>query len=68
MSVPRGSGGPYSRKYVKVTQEELRHTIIPECADECARERVLRNYTPQQYRRCLSDCIKRKIRELRGAE
>jgi len=61
---PSGAGGPYSRKYVKVPVETLRHVIIPECADECARKRAYYAWTPAQYRRCLAECIKRKIREL----
>lgn len=59
----RGSGGPYSRKYVKATQDEMRHTIVPECSDECAEKRARLGWTPEQYRRCLSECIKRKIKE-----
>jgi len=58
--VKYGKGGPYSKKYVKVTQDELRHTIIPKASDECARERAEKGYTPQQYR----DCLRRKIQEL----
>lgn len=55
-----GSGGKYSRKYVKIPVDVLRHEIIPKAADECAKERAEKALTPQQYR----DCLKRKIREL----
>jgi len=61
--VKTGKGGPYSRKYVKATQDEMRHKIIPECADECAKLRAERGWTPDQYRRCLRECIQRKIKE-----
>jgi len=61
--VKRGAGTPYARKYVKATQEEMRHEIIPQCADECARLRAERGWTPEQYRRCIRECIKRKIAE-----
>lgn len=60
----RGAGTPYARKYVKVTQDELRHVIIPEAADECAEKRARLAWTPQQYRDCLKTTIRAKIREL----
>jgi len=56
----RGSGGKYSKKYVKVPVDILRHEIIPKASDECARERAEKGLTGQQYR----ECLKRKIREL----
>lgn len=58
-----GAGGPYSKKYVKVTQDELRHTIIPQAADECAQKRAELGWTAQQYRNCLRETIRRLIRE-----
>jgi len=65
--VEMGAGTKYALKYVKATQEEMRHTIIPECADECARKRAEFGWDGRQYRACLRECIKRKIREQRGA-
>jgi len=56
----RGKGTKYSKKYVKVTQDELRHNIIPKAADECARLRAELGWTGKEYR----DCLKRKIRDL----
>jgi len=53
----QGAGTPYARKYVKATQDEMRHTIIPECADYCAKKRAELGWTPQQYRNCLKSCI-----------
>lgn len=57
-----GSGGPYARKYVKASQEEMRHTIIPQAADYCARRRAEEGWTAQQYRACLKSAIRRLIR------
>jgi len=62
--VKHGKGTKYAKKYVKVTQDELRHTIIPQAADECARLRAELGWTPQQYRDCLRQKIREKIREL----
>lgn len=53
----RGAGTPYARKYVKASQERMRHTIIPECADYCAEKRARLGWTPKQYRDCLKQCI-----------
>jgi len=64
--VPLGAGTKYARKYVKATQDQMRHEIIPQCADECARKRAELAWEPQQYRQCLKECIRRKIRELAG--
>ena len=58
----RGKGTKYARKYVKATQEEMRHTIIPQAADYCARRRVTENLTPEGYRQCLRNAIGRLIR------
>lgn len=66
--MPLGAGTPYARKYVKATQDQMRHTVIPECADECARKRAQLAWTAKQYRECLRECIRRKIRELQGTE
>jgi len=63
---PSGSGGPYSKKYVKVPVDTLRHEILPSCADECARKRAIYGWDRRQYLRCMSECMKRKIRELHG--
>ena len=62
MSVKSGKGGPYSRKYVMVTQDELRHEIIPRAADYCARKRAMFALTAEQYRACLKDAIRRLMR------
>ena len=62
MSVKTGSGGRYSKKYVKATAEEMRTVIIPTAADYCARQRVLKNLTPQGYRTCLKNSIARLLR------
>lgn len=59
----RGAGTKYAKKYVKVTQDELRHVIIPESADECAEKRARLGWTAQQYRDCLKNTIRQKIRE-----
>ena len=58
--VKYGKGTKYAKKYVKVSQDELRHQIIPKAADECAKKRAELAWTPQQYR----ECLKQKIREL----
>lgn len=62
MSVKSGSGGRYSKKYVKATAEEMRNVIIPQAADYCARQRVLKNLTPQGYRSCLKSAIARLLK------
>ena len=62
MSVKTGAGGPYSKKYVKVTQDELRHTIIPRAADYCAQKRAKYALTGKQYFECLRDAIRRLMR------
>ena len=62
MSVKTGKGGPYSKKYVKATAEEMRQEIIPKAADYCARQRVLKNLTPQGYRQCLKTSIAKLLR------
>lgn len=59
--VKRGKGTKYARKYVKATQDEMRHTIIPKCADYCAKKRAELGWEPAQYRECLRDCIKTYI-------
>ena len=58
----RGKGTKYARKYVKATQDEMRHIIIPKAADYCARIRAERGLTPQQYRECLRVVIQQLIR------
>jgi len=55
--------GEYALKYPRVSQETLRHEIIPDCADECAKKRAIEGWTGQQYRNCLKECIKRRVRE-----
>jgi len=62
MAVKRGKGTKYARKYVKVTQSEIRRVIIPKAADYCAKRRALEALTPQQYRDCLREAIRRLIR------
>jgi len=56
----RGKGTKYARKYVKVSQEVLRKTIIPKASDECAKRRAEEALTAEEYR----DCLKQKIKEL----
>lgn len=53
-------------KYPKVAPEVMKHTVIPEAADYCARERARQLWSPQQYRRCLSTKIKELIRQQAG--
>lgn len=60
--VKMGAGTPYSRKYVKATQTEMRTEIIPKAADYCARKRAELGWTPQQYRSCLKSAIQKLIR------
>lgn len=60
--VKTGAGTPYARKYVKATQDEMRHEIIPRAADYCARKRAELGWTPEQYRRCLKTAIQKLIR------
>lgn len=62
MSVKTGAGGPYSKKYVKATAEEMRTVIIPTAADYCARQRVLKNLSPQGYRQCLKTSIAKLLK------
>ncbi len=47
-------------KYPTVDPEVMKHEVIPEAAEFCARERAKHIWSPKEYRRCLS----RKIREL----
>ena len=58
----RGSGGKYSKKYVKATAEDMRQRIIPQAADYCARQRVLQNLTAAGYRACLKNAIARLLK------
>ncbi|MBA7590903.1 hypothetical protein ES708_33046 [subsurface metagenome] len=58
--------GQYALKYPKVDPEVLKHEIIPEAADECARQRAEKLWTAKEYRQCLSRTIKQKIRERAG--
>jgi len=60
--VKEGSGGKYSKKYVKATQDELRHEIIPKAADYCAKKRAELGWTPEQYRRCIKEAIRKLLR------
>lgn len=62
MAAKRGKGTKYARKYVKVRQDEIRKQIIPKAADYCAKRRALEALTPEQYRECLRDAIRRLIR------
>lgn len=59
-----GKGTPYALKYVTVTQEEMRHVIIPEVVEFCAIKRAEELWTAQQYRECLRRNIKNRIRGL----
>lgn len=58
----RGKGTKYAKKYVKATQEDMRHTIIPKAADYCARRRVEENLTAEGYRSCLRSAIRTLLR------
>jgi hypothetical protein len=62
--VKLGAGTPYALKYVTVTQEEMRHVIIPEVVEFCAIKRAEELWTAQQYRECLKRNIKNRIRGL----
>ena len=55
--------GEYALKFPRVDVEYLRHTIIPECARECAKKRAIYGWSGKQYRDCLRDCIRRKVME-----
>jgi len=54
---------PYAFKYPRVDVTTLRKTIIPECANECAKKRAIHGWTGDQYRACLKECIKKKVME-----
>lgn len=56
----------YGLKYPKVDPDVMKHTIIPQASDYCARERARLLWTPKQYRQCLSAQIKKLIREQAG--
>jgi len=60
--VKRGKGTKYARKYVKVTQDELRRKIIPKAADFCAQKRAELALSPEEYRECLSKVIEQLIK------
>ncbi|MBA7584312.1 hypothetical protein ES708_26265 [subsurface metagenome] len=59
-----GKGTPYALKYVTVTQEEMRHVILPAVVEFCAIKRADELLTAEQYRQCLSRNIKAAIRGL----
>jgi len=59
----RGKGTKYAKKYVMVDLDVLRHEIIPQAADYCAQQRAIHAWTPEQYRACLREEIRRRIRE-----
>ena len=60
-TVPHGSGGAYSRKYVRVPVDVLRHRIIPAASDAAAQTLVARSIPRAQrlaaYRSYLSRFI-----------
>jgi len=58
--------GPYGLKYPKVDLEVMKHEVIPEAADYCARQRAEKLWSAKEYRMCLSREIKRLIRERHG--
>lgn len=60
--VKRGKGTKYARKYVKATQDEMRHTIIPKASDFCAKRRAELGLSPQEYRECLKVVIQQLIK------
>ncbi len=62
--MPRGKGTPYALKYVTVTQEDMRHVVLPEVVEFCAIKRAEELWTADQYRACLSRNIKNRIRGL----
>lgn len=57
-----GKGTKYALKYVTVTQDEMRHQVIPEVVEFCAIKRAEELWTPEEYRACLSRNIKNRIR------
>ncbi|MBA7586124.1 hypothetical protein ES708_28120 [subsurface metagenome] len=57
-----GKGTPYALKYVTVTQDEMRHEILPKVVEFCAIKRADELWTAEQYRQCLSRNIKNAIR------
>lgn len=62
MAVKRGKGTKYARKYVKATQNEMRHKIIPQASDYCARRRAELGLSPEEYRECLKRVIEQLIK------
>ncbi|MBA7590861.1 hypothetical protein ES708_33002 [subsurface metagenome] len=58
--------GRYALKYPKVDPEVMKHEVIPEAANYCARQRADKLWTAKEYRQCLSREIKRLIREKKG--
>ena len=56
----------YGLKYPKVDPDAMKHQIIPEAADYCARQRAEKLWSAKEYRQCLSREIKRLIREQHG--
>ena len=62
--MPRGKGTPYALKYVTVTQEDMRHVVLPEVVEFCAIKRAEELWTAAQYRACLSRNIKNRIKGL----
>lgn len=60
-TIPHGSGGPYSRKYVRVPVDVLRHQIMPAASDAAAQTLVARSVPQTQrlavYRALLSRFI-----------
>jgi len=58
--------GDYGLKYPKVDPDVMKHQIIPEAADYCARLRAERLWTAKEYRQCLSRRIRELIKEQSG--
>ena len=60
--VVRGKGTKYALKYVTVSQEQMRKTVMPKVAEFCAIQRAEQIWTAEQYRDCLRRNIKAAIR------
>lgn len=58
----RGAGTKYALKYVTVTQEEMRHRVIPAAVEHCAKRRAEEMLSALEYRGCLKETIRSIIR------
>ena len=60
----RGKGTKYAKKYVTVTQDQMRRTIIPQAVEFCAIQRAEQAWSAAEYKACLSRNIKALIKGL----